>query len=415
MNKKLKAVVIGGGAAGFFGAITCAQTFPDYEVLLLEKSNKLLSKVRVSGGGRCNVTHALFDNNKLVKYYPRGNKALLSPFNQFSAADTIRWFESRGVKLKTEADGRMFPITDNSETVIDCLWGEAKRLGVKIKTSTGVRSVQPLNNAADTSTRFKLVLLNNEEIICHKVLLATGGNPNLQAYQWLHMQHHAIEKPVPSLFTFNTPHSALLELSGVSVPEVIVKVAGTKLQQTGPLLITHWGFSGPAILKLSAWGARELHELNYRFTLLINWVPQFNEADLREELLSYKEQNSKKVISAHALFGLPSRLWKKMTEGAGISGELRWGDLAKKNLNKLIDTLVKGSFQVDGKSTFKEEFVTCGGISLDDINLQTMESKHIKGLFFAGEVMDIDGVTGGFNFQSAWTTGYIAGKNMGLE
>lgn len=414
MNKKLKVVIVGGGAAGFFGAITCAQTFPGHEVILLEKSNKLLAKVRISGGGRCNVTHAMFDNNKLVKFYPRGNKVLLTPFNQFDAADTIRWFESREVKLKTEPDGRMFPVTDNSETVIDCLWGEAKRLGVKIRTSAGVKSIQPLPVGADGETLFNLILLNDEAITCHRVLIATGGNPNAHAYSWLHMQKHTIEDPVPSLFTFNTPQSNLLALSGISVPQTLIKVEGTRLQQTGPLLITHWGFSGPAILKLSAWGARELHEFNYRFTLLINWVPQFNESTLRDELMVYKEKNNKKIVAAQALFGLPLRLWKKMTEEAGISGELRWADLPKKNLNKLIDTLVRGSFQVEGKSTFKDEFVTCGGVSLEGINLQTMESKYVKGLFFAGEVLDIDGVTGGFNFQSAWTTGFIAGKNIGL-
>jgi predicted Rossmann fold flavoprotein len=256
-------------------------------------------------------------------------------------------------------------------------------------------------------------LLNGKELDCDSVLVATGGNPSQAAYQWLGLDKHVIQAPVPSLFTFNTPESDLLDLSGVSVQEAIVKVAGTKLQQSGPLLITHWGFSGPAVLKLSAWGARELHERGYRFTLLVNWVPTYNEETMRQELIKFKDAHPKKVVVGQALLGLPHRLWQKFAEKAEIHSQLRWGELPKKNLNKLIDLLIKGSFVVEGKSTFKEEFVTCGGIAIDNINWQTMESKYVRGLFYAGEVLDIDGVTGGFNFQSAWTTGYIAGKNMG--
>jgi predicted Rossmann fold flavoprotein len=409
----MKVVVIGGGAAGFFGAITCAELHPHGEVILLEKSNKVLSKVRISGGGRCNVTHACFQNNQLIKYYPRGSKALLSAFNQFNAYDTVKWFESRGVKLKTEADGRMFPVTDSSETIIDCLWGEARRLGIDIRTSAGVSAIIPLHQSPEEPSKFSITLLNGQEMICDSVLIATGGNPSQAAYQWLALDKHLIRAPVPSLFTFNTPESDLLDLSGVSVQEATVKVAGTKLQQSGPLLITHWGFSGPAILKLSAWGARELHELGYRFPLLVNWVPAYNEETLRQEFIKFKDAHPKKVVAGQALLGLPHRLWQKFIEKSEIQGQFRWGDLPKRNLNKLIDLLIKGSFVVDGKSTFKEEFVTCGGIAIDNINWQTMESKYVRGLFYAGEVLDIDGVTGGFNFQSAWTTGYIAGKNMG--
>jgi predicted Rossmann fold flavoprotein len=284
---------------------------------------------------------------------------------------------------------------------------------VEIKTSTGVSSVRPLRLAAEEPSGFSLTLLNGTELVCDKILIATGGNPNLSSYGWLQLDRHQINSPVPSLFTFNTPESYLLDLSGVSVQQATIKVAGTKLQQSGPLLITHWGFSGPAILKLSAWGARDLHKLNYRFTLLLNWLPEYNEETLRLELLTYKEANPKKVVAAHALFGLPYRLWQKLSEKAEINHQLRWGDLPKKNLNKLIDLLIRGSFEVNGKSTFKEEFVTCGGVDLEDINWQTMESNYIKNLYYAGEVLDIDGVTGGFNFQSAWTTGYIAGKNIG--
>ena len=411
----MKVVVIGGGAAGFFGAITCAQQHPHCEVILLEKSNKVLAKVRISGGGRCNVTHACFHNGQLAKFYPRGSKTMLSTLQQFDAKDTVSWFESRGVKLKTEPDGRMFPVTDSSQTVIDCLWGEARRLGIDIKTSTGVASIKPLHMSDNEPTRFLLTLYNEEKIECDKVLIATGGNPNAAAYEWLTVGKHSLKNPVPSLFTFNTPASYLLDLSGVSVQQTIVKVAGTKLTQSGPLLITHWGFSGPAVLKLSAWGARELHEINYRFILLINWLPEYNEETLRQDLLTYKQNNPKKLVATQALFNLPFRLWQRFTQRAEIGEQVRWADLPKKNMNKLIDLLSRGSFEVDGKSTFKEEFVTCGGVALENINWQTMESNVCKGLFYAGEVLDIDGVTGGFNFQNAWTTGYIAGKNIGIK
>ncbi|QHT65643.1 NAD(P)/FAD-dependent oxidoreductase [Rhodocytophaga rosea] len=412
---KSRIVVIGGGAAGFFGAITCAQTFPETEVVLLEKSNKVLAKVRISGGGRCNVTHACYENSRLVKHYPRGSKALLSPFAQFSTSDTIRWFEDRGVKLKTEADGRIFPVTDSSETIVDCLYGEARRHGVHIQTSCGVREIIPLHQAEAEETGFELHLLNGSVLTCNKVLIATGGNPNADSYEWLRIgEKLTLLSPVPSLFTFNTPDSAFLELSGVSVQHCLVKIAGIKLQQTGPVLFTHWGFSGPAILKLSAWGARELHALNYQFQVFINWLPDYNEETLRTYLLDYREKNLKKQVAANPVEGLPQRLWKKLTEQAGIPEDGRWADLPKKNLNRLIDLLTRSSFKVNGKSTFKEEFVTCGGIGLENINLQTMESKFVKGIYYAGEVLDIDGITGGFNFQSAWTTGYIAGKHMGL-
>lgn len=411
----MKVVVIGGGAAGFFGAISCARHHPHCEVILLEKSSKVLSKVRVSGGGRCNVTHACFHNSQLAKFYPRGSKTMLSTLTQFDVKDTVTWFESRGVKLKTEADGRMFPVTDSSQTIIDCLLNEATRLGVTIRTSTGVSAIEPLHHSADSPTRFSLALLNGEKIECDKVLIATGGNPNATAYEWLTLGKHTLDQPVPSLFTFNTPHSYLLELSGVSVQQTVVKVAGTKLQQTGPLLITHWGFSGPAILKLSAWGARELHSLSYRFTLLVNWLPDFNEETLRQELILYKESNPKKIVTAQALFHLPSRLWQKLVEKSEIGEQTRWAELPKKNMNKLIDLLIRGSFEVDGKSTYKDEFVTCGGVTLANIHAQTMESKYCRGLYFAGEVLDIDGVTGGFNFQNAWTSGYIAGKHIGIK
>jgi hypothetical protein len=411
MEQRLKVIVIGGGAAGFFGAITCAQLHPHCQVTIVEKSTKVLAKVKISGGGRCNVTHACFENRQLTKYYPRGEKELLHPLAQFSTQNTVRWFETRGVKLKTEADGRMFPVSDNSQTIVDCLIGEAKKAGVEVRLHTSVKAIKLL----DDEKKLELHLQDEEKIICDRILIATGGHPNPTAYEWLSASGHAIESPVPSLFTFNTPASYVLDLAGVSVQEASVKIAGTKLQQTGPVLITHWGFSGPAVLRLSAWAARELHTLHYNFMLQINWVPQFNEETLRTALLAFKEENSKKTVSANTLFNLPLRLWKRLVAQAEISEEVRWADLPKKQMNKLIELLTRGSFQVAGKSTFKDEFVTCGGIQLTDINLQTMESKKCKGIFFAGEVLNIDGITGGFNFQNAWTTGYIAGKNIGVR
>jgi predicted Rossmann fold flavoprotein len=414
----MKIVIIGGGAAGFFGAITCAETYPEHEVILLEKSRSVLSKVRVSGGGRCNVTHACFNNRQMAQHYPRGNQAMPALLKQFDAAQTVQWFESRGVKLKTEADGRMFPTTDSSETIIQCLTQAAYRAGVQVRTSVGVKSISVHQESAP---RFSLALLDGSTIHCDRVLVATGGHPQAQGYDWLTQPHptgepHTIELPVPSLFTFHTPTSLLLALAGISVPKAVVKVVGTKLVQEGALLITHWGFSGPAVLKLSAWGARDLHEKDYRFTLLVNWLPDLNDENLRQDMNQMRDQHPKKtVMGAHTFFGLPQRLWRQLVGQAGIGEETRWSELPKKQMNQLIEQLLRSSFAVAGKSTFKEEFVTCGGVSLDNLDLQTMESRHCKGLYFAGEVLNIDGVTGGFNFQSAWSTGFIAGKHIGRK
>lgn len=405
----MRIVVIGGGAAGFFGAITCAQANPDAHVTLLEKSNKLLSKVRVSGGGRCNVTHHCFVPSVFTQHYPRGAKQLKEAFKKFGAAETVEWFESRGVKLKAEADGRMFPITDNSETIIDCLMQEAKRTGVKIRTGTGVDKIERADGDSNT---FILHLSSGESIKADKVLVSTGGNPKSQSYNWLRELGHTIQEPVPSLFTFNVPNNALKELMGVSVPHARVRVAGQKLEYEGPLLITHWGYSGPAVLKLSAWGARLFHEQGYHFTALINWIPEFTEEALREHLLSYRQAHPKKTVSTNPLFGLPQRLWKALTLLAEIPEQIRWAELPAKNTNKLVEALLRAPFEVKGKTTFKEEFVTCGGVDLSQVNMKTMESRVLPDLFFAGEVLDIDGITGGFNFQAAWTTGYLAGMSM---
>ncbi len=436
----LKIVVIGGGAAGFFGAITAAETFPEATVTILEKNRTVLNKVRISGGGRCNVTHACFDNRQLVKHYPRGEKPLRSLLTQFDAAATVRWFEQRGVPLKTESDGRMFPTTNTSETIVDCLLSTARRLGIQVRTSCGVstlsrtdslvesQALAAANEAADYSSKasqtavaapmqfndgWQLQLLDGSVLYADRVLVATGGYPQLPSYGWLPEQEEPLVSPVPSLFTFNVPDSPLLPLAGVSVPDAKVAVGGTRQEQRGPLLLTHWGFSGPAVLRLSAWAARDLADLQYTFTLRVNWIPDFNDNTLRASLQDFRQQNGKKQVVTQNPFGLPSRLWLALATESGISDSQRWADLPAKPLNRLSERLVNSSFQVVGKSTFKDEFVTCGGVALGALNPQTLESKTQPGLFFAGEVLDVDGITGGFNFQNAWTTGFVAGQYIG--
>jgi predicted Rossmann fold flavoprotein len=406
MNKK-QIIVVGGGAAGFFGAITAAEHNPDAKVILLEKNRTVLNKVRISGGGRCNVTHACFDNKQLAKFYPRGGTFLRPLFNQFNAQDTVKWFEKHQVTLKKEADGRMFPITDNSETIAQCLEQKARQLGIDVRTSFGVKSIL----ISDEKVK-GVVLISGETVPADRLLITTGGNPNIDGYQWLIDTGHQVVPPVPSLFTFNVPNSPLLDLSGVSVPYATVKIAGKKLLQDGALLITHWGFSAPAVLKLSAWGARDLAALHYDFSVVINWNPTISENNIRETVAQVKKSNPKKLIQSNQQFDIPSRLWKRFCELSDIDEHLRWIDISGKQINKLIENLINSSHQVKGKTTFKEEFVTCGGIDLNEIHPETMESKIIKGLFFAGEVLDIDAVTGGFNFQAAWTTGFVAGKNL---
>ncbi len=406
MNSK-NIIVIGGGAAGFFAAINCAQLHPGYTVTLLEKTNKLLTKVSVSGGGRCNVTHACFDNKQLIKNYPRGEKELLNVFSRFTAEDTVHWFEKRGVKLKTEPDGRMFPDTNTSETIVNCLMQEADKAGVKIKT--GVEIEEIIVNQDHT---FVLITNNGGSFTCHKLIIATGGNSKETAYHWLRKLGHTIVKPVPSLFTFNIPNHPVTQLMGVSVPYAKVKIANTKLETEGPLLITHWGMSGPAILKASAWGARILSDLNYNFTAHINWSPKHTEEKLRIEFLSLREEIGAKAISSNCPIELPKRLWEYLVNKAGVSETMRWADLPKKNANVLIHAVVNDEYKVQGKTTFKEEFVTCGGISLKEINLSAMQSKLVPNLFFAGEIIDVDGITGGFNFQNAWSTAWVAANSL---
>lgn len=407
MNSK-NIIVIGGGAAGFFAAINAALHCESCTVTLLEKTNKLLSKVKVSGGGRCNVTHACFDNSLLVKSYPRGDKELRNIFSRFSTSDTVKWFEDRGVKLKTEADGRMFPVTDNSETIINCLISEAEKANVKVKTGV---DIEEIIQKADRS--FELRIKGGGTFECARLIIAAGGNSKNEAYEWIRKTGHTIIKPVPSLFTFNIPDDPITGLMGVSVPYAKVKIAAARLETEGPLLITHWGMSGPAILKASAWGARILNEMNYDFKTQINWLPKYTEEKLRIEFNAQKEENPAKSIMSNSPVELPRRLWEYLVKKAGISEMTRWADLPKKNLNFLISSIISDEYKVKGKTTFKEEFVTCGGINLKEIDLTTMQSKLVQGLFFAGEVIDVDGITGGFNFQNAWSTGWIAGLNAG--
>ncbi|GAB3718502.1 NAD(P)/FAD-dependent oxidoreductase [Spirosoma flavus] len=406
-------VVVGGGAAGFFGAITAAENFPNAAITILEKSRNVLNKVRISGGGRCNVTHACFDNRQLVKHYPRGEKPLRSLLNQFDATATVRWFEERGVVLKTEADGRMFPNTNTSDTIVDCLLTRARQLGIHIRTSAGVTSLS-YSSERNGDTKWNVAINNDEIITADRVLVATGGYPQPTSYAWMPDQTEALISPVPSLFTFNVPDSPLLPLAGVSVADAAVYVVGTKQEQRGPVLVTHWGFSGPAVLRLSAWAARDLANLDYRFTLRINWAPTLNDNQLRNVLQDFRQQHGKKQVSSQNPFGLPSRLWQALVSMVEVTETQRWADLPAKPMNRLIERLTNSQFQVAGKSTFKDEFVTCGGVSFDGLHQQTLESRAQSGLFFAGEVLNVDGITGGFNFQSAWTTGYVAGKNIGL-
>lgn len=401
-------IVIGGGAAGFFCAVNAARLNPGLQVTIVEKSNKVLAKVKVSGGGRCNTTHACFDIPELVNHYPRGQNFLKKAFHWFYTKHTVEWFEERGVKLKAEADGRMFPITDNSQTIIDCLLREADKYKVKVLLHTDIKSI---TKEGDT---FKLLTFNATLLTADLLTIACGGFPKQTQFDWLLQTGHTIETPVPSLFTFNMPGNAITKLMGVSVDNVLVKISGSKLQQKGPLLITHWGLSGPAVLKLSAWGARELAEKNYTFSITVNWLPQYNEQTLKEELQHIRNANASQKISNRNPFGLPNRLWEYFLAVCSINENWRWADLPGKQQQQLVQTLTNQPFSIQGKTTFKEEFVTCGGIKLSEIDANTMHSKLVPGLFFAGEIMDVDGITGGFNFQHAWTSGYIAAKTIAV-
>ncbi|MEL6320962.1 MAG: NAD(P)/FAD-dependent oxidoreductase [Cyanobacteria bacterium J06626_14] len=432
----MKVIVIGGGAAGFFGAIACAEAWPNARITILEAGAQPLSKVRISGGGRCNVTHACFEPSQLIQHYPRGSKALRGAFSRFQPKDTVDWFAQRQVQLKTEDDGRMFPITDDSETIIDALMTEAESLGVRIKTKAVVTHVAVSPAIADqhdatcaatpdstspraaSNSRFTVELRGGHTLTGDRLLLATGSNP--KGYAIAHQLGHEIQSPVPSLFTFQIPDSHLHSLAGIAVERVHAQLhcAGyPTIKQEGAVLITHWGLSGPAILKLSAWGARQLHDCHYHATLRVSWLPQHSIDDIRDSLLMFKQEHMKRAIATVNPFMFPRRLWEYLIHSSAINDQTqggdRWANLSKKDVNRLAKTLTQHEFEIHGKGTFKDEFVTCGGISLKSVNFKTMESRLCSGLYFAGEVLDIDGVTGGFNFQSAWTTGWIAGHAMG--
>jgi predicted Rossmann fold flavoprotein len=403
MTKKL--VVIGGGAAGFFCAVNAARINTSLQVVLLEKTNKLLSKVKVSGGGRCNVTHALFDITEMSRCYPRGQNFVKKTFHQFFTTDTIRWFEERGVRLKAEKDGRMFPVTNSSQTIIECLMNEANKYGVEIRMSSEVRSLKY------EAGMFTLQLSDFGHLISNFVCIASGGYPKASMFQWLKDVGHTIAEPVLSLFTFNLPKHRITALMGVTVEKARVKIEGSKLIEVGPVLITHWGLSGPAILRLSAWGARELAAKNYDFKVHINWLPEYDEQKIKKEFQKFRSSNPIKKIFNRKFGNLPNRLWQFLLEQSGVKEDMRFAHLPVKIENLLIKNLLDYIMEVKGKTTFKEEFVTAGGINLTEID-SNMMSKKIPNLFFAGEILDVDGITGGFNFQHAWTSGWIAAKNI---
>ncbi len=428
--EKRHIAIVGGGAAGFFAAITAAEASPDCVVTIYEATAHLLARVKVSGGGRCNVTHACFEPRELVKRYPRGGRELLGAFSRWQPRDTVEWFEARGVTLKTEADGRMFPVTDSSQTIVDCLMGAARQAGVVIRTNCGVKQVErgrprppefrgevaaaPGENALGaTRSTFTLHLTTGETVTADRLLLAAGGNRSNAGFAIAAAFGHTIEPPVPSLFTFNIKDPRLEGLAGVSVEEAATEVAGQKaLRERGPVLVTHWGLSGPGILKLSAWGARTLSECGYKFTLRVNWAPKFNPETARAALEQARAASPKKQLTTWSPLGVPSRLWERLVVAGGLAPDAIWTGVGNPALRALAAQVCEAEFAVDGKSTFKDEFVTCGGVRLGEVDFKTMESRLVPGLHFAGEFLDVDGITGGFNFQNAWTTGHLAGLAM---
>ena len=402
MNSNFDIIIVGGGAAGFFTAINSAEKNPNLKIAILERGKEVLAKVKISGGGRCNVTHACFVPNELVKNYPRGEKELKGPFNTFCSGDTIEWFEKRGVPLKIEDDGRMFPVSDSSQTIIDCFLSEIKKYGIQVLTNQSVQSIYKAENYWKVET-------NNENFVCEKLVMTTGSNPKI--WEMLAQINHTVLAAVPSLFTFNITDKRIKDLMGLSA-QATIKIKNSKLQASGPLLITHWGLSGPAILKLSAWGALELAAKKYQFAIEVNWLHDTDMANAVDLLKELKLEHAKKAVSKKCLFDLPNRLWENLVIAANIEAETKWADLNKNQMQQLANQLTKCEFQVNGKSTFKEEFVTAGGIDLKEINFKTMESKLHQNLFFAGEIVNIDAITGGFNFQNAWTSAVIVANAL---
>ena len=401
-------VVAGGGAAGFFAAITCAETHPGARICILEKGRRVLSKVKISGGGRCNVTHACFDPGELVQHYPRGSKQLRGPFHRWAPGDTMDWFESRGVPLKTEPDNRVFPKSDDSQSIIDCLTHTARRAGIEVRTSTELLGATPR-----TGSGFNIQTSGGELLHARQLLMTLGGIRNRIGGDLATQFGHRIHAAAPSLFTFKIKDHRLDGLQGIAVPEATAAAGGT--EATGPVLITHWGLSGPAILRVSAWGARELQTLDYRFPVCINWCGNLSSGEVLEHFQRLRQESPKRNLLTDNQFNLPVRLWSRLAESAGIHSEHRWPHLGRKVAEELARQLCQCQFRVLGKSMNKDEFVTCGGVDLDEINFKTMESRITPGLYFAGEILDIDGITGGFNFQAAWTTGRIAGEAVGAS
>jgi predicted Rossmann fold flavoprotein len=398
--------IIGGGAAGFFAAIAAKENYPDAKVVVLEKSQKVLSKVKVSGGGRCNVTNGCSTIDMLCNAYPRGGRSLKRAFHTFSNINTIDWFESRGVPLVIQNDNCVFPVSQNSQSIIDCFLKEAKRLRIEIEVGKEIKAINPLKEQIEV----EFIDETNHPRVFDKVIVTTGGSPKLNGLQWLEKLGHKIEKPVPSLFTFNMPTEPITQLMGIVVEDTIVSIQGTKIKSEGPLLITHWGMSGPAVLKLSSYGARELSDMRYNFNLQVNWANELNNDKVIEDLNIIVKDHSNKILSNIRPYNLSERLWLFLLDKIGLTSDKKWCELGKKRLNQLTSILTNDAYSVKGKSTFKEEFVTCGGVSLQSVDLNTMQSKVCKNLYFAGEVLDIDAITGGYNLQAAWTTGFIAGK-----
>lgn len=404
---KQSLAVIGGGAAGFFAGVNAARLNPDLKVTIFEKSREVMSKVRISGGGRCNVTHHCFDPEMLAQAYPRGSKQLRWAFEQFQARDTVEWFQDRGIDLKAEQDGRMFPVTDDSATIINCLKQEARKQGVTVHTKTRVDAIKK------SGASYTLAIRSKPDQSFDAVVIATGGSNRRSTYDWLTTLDHSISDPVPSLFTFNFRQKIFKDLAGISVKKGSVAIEETSYQHTGPILITHWGLSGPAVLKTSAWAARYLYDKDYRFTIKVNWLYPQKEHEVRKSLDTLRRKNAPKNADKQDEFPIPNRLWKRFLELTDIPTDKRWAELSNQQIHELAQTLTGASYEIQGKTTYKDEFVTSGGIPLEEVNMGTMESKKCPNIYFAGEILNIDGITGGYNFQSAWTTGWIAAQNIG--